>query len=83
MLGININSDLTDSSPRKLYYKGDYDAMNTYFCSINWILLMRNFDVQNSVDLFYDYVNVAVERLFLFGQNKYLKNGLIEMLIGG
>ena len=42
MLGIDINSDLADLSLRKLYYNGNYDALNSYFGYTNWTSLMHN-----------------------------------------
>ena len=55
--------------PRKLFYKGDYETMNSYFMDIDWIKLFGNLNTQECTDLFYTHVSYAVDKVIPVSKN--------------
>ena len=53
---------VTSINNRFLYYRGDYDSINHYLCSQDWLTLFDSKTVQQCYDAFYEVVTSAVER---------------------
>jgi len=60
LIGINIKREDELHIPRRLYYKGNYTAINQYFDAIDWPVLFSNKSTQQCFDIFYEHVNLAV-----------------------
>ncbi len=68
LLELNIYKVDQPTLPRKLYYKGDYVAMNNYFMDIDWNVLLANLSTQDSINLFYEHVDYAVNEFIPTGK---------------
>jgi len=62
LVHLNLGRSKPECLKRKLFYKGDYNAMNMYLMNIDWTLLFSTLSTQQCLDVFYSHVYIAIDR---------------------
>ncbi len=61
MIYVNFLDNDNDTMPKKMYYNGDYPAMNNFFESFDWVNILSEKNTQQCWDIFIDKMDYATK----------------------